>query len=75
MDAKTMRTLGNHLVLLADSMEKKGGLGSEAVIEKKEKKKKKKEKSETDVMTPEMIRVTTMIEEKNMLKMMKKMKI
>ena len=73
-----MRTLGNHLVLLADSMEKKGGLGSEAVIEKKEKKekkKKKKEKSETDVMTPEMIRVTTMIEEKNMMKMMKKMKI
>jgi len=54
MDVKTIRALGYHLVLLADSMEKnKGGKAKEE--QKCDMIKKKTDKSEKKIKTPEMI--------------------
>ena len=54
MDVKTIRALGYHLLLLADSMEKnKGGKAKEE--QKCDMIKKKTDKSEKKIKTPEMI--------------------
>ena len=59
MDAKTMRALGKHLILEADKKEKKI-------------KNNIKEKSYNEIMTPEMVKITLMIEEKKKKKNIKK---
>jgi hypothetical protein len=57
MDIETIRALGYHLVLLADSMEKnKGGKAKEEQkCDMIKKKANIKDKSEKEIMTPEMI--------------------
>ena len=71
MDAKTMRALGNHLIILADSMEKESvkpmkanakgeDKGLKAQVEQKKRETKIKEKSDKEIiMTPEMVKVKT----------------
>ena len=71
MDAKTMRALGNHLVMLADSIdniipETKGAKkpNTKVEVEQKIKTNIKEEMMKKVIMTPEMIKVTKRLEEK-----------